>query len=417
MHLAMRACRCNDARMRLDADDGLLWVWRALVGAAVCLLCGCASKPGREPLATGQASFAQYRDDARAWLATNRNFQSGDRAAELDWNAPREWRPPPDADATPRGGVLLIHGLGDSPFSLADIGAGLARRGWLVRTLLLPGHGGEPADLLRARARDWRRLVAEQTRILEADAGAGPVFLGGFSTGANLALAVAADDERVAGLLLFSPAFKSDTRYDWAAGWLAPFKPWLRKPVPGRPQQSPVRYTNVPTNGFAQFYRTSAWARSVLRRQGFGRPALLVVAERDSVVDVRRVAELFVERFTHPASRLVWYGVAPPESGDARIITRADHLPDMRISNFSHMGILFSPGNPLYGIGGALPIWGNGQDADADRRRAAGEPVWYSAWGYREPGKVHARLTFNPYFDWQVDLAAEVMRAAEDTRQ
>ncbi|MDR0352033.1 MAG: lysophospholipase [Opitutaceae bacterium] len=414
----MRGRWRNDARMRFDVDEGFSWAWRALAGAAVCLLCGCASRPGRVPLPTGQADFAQYRDDARAWLAANRDFQSGDRAAELDWNAPREWRPPSGAGATPpRGGVLLVHGLGDSPFSLADIGAELARRGWLARTLLLPGHGGEPADLLRARAGDWRRLVAEQTRLLEADAGAGPVFLGGFSTGANLALAVAADDGRVAGLLLFSPAFKAVSRHAWAAGWLAPFKPWLRKPVAGRSRQSPVRYTDVPTNGFAQFHRTSVWARAALRRRGFGRPALLVVAERDSVVDVRRVAELFAKRFTHPASRLVWYGMNPPESGDARIVARADYLPDMRISNFSHMGVLFSPENPLYGLGGALPVWRNGQGADAEHRRAAGEPVWYSAWGYREPGKVHARLTFNPYFDWQLDLAESVMQAAEAARQ
>ena len=38
-----------------------------------------------------------------------------------------------------------------------------------------------------------------------------------------------------------------------------------------------------------------------------------------------------------------------------------------------------------------------------------GEPVWYSDWGHREPGKVFARLTFNPYFEWQSGVMMEVL--------
>lgn len=36
-------------------------------------------------------------------------------------------------------------------------------------------------------------------------------------------------------------------------------------------------------------------------------------------------------------------------------------------------------------------------------------PVWYSDWDYREDGKVHARLTFNPSFDWQASVMADVL--------
>jgi hypothetical protein len=35
--------------------------------------------------------------------------------------------------------------------------------------------------------------------------------------------------------------------------------------------------------------------------------------------------------------------------------------------------------------------------------------VWYSDWGYREAGKVHARLTFNPYFDWQLQQIQQLL--------
>ena len=86
------------------------------------------------------------------------------------------------------------------------------------------------------------------------------------------------------------------------------------------------------------------------------------------------------------------------------MLVRADSLPAYRISQFSHMGLLFSPSNALYGEGGSLRICQNGQAERVTRACLEGEAVWYSDWGYREPGKVHARLTFNPYFEWQTSV-------------
>lgn len=84
-------------------------------------------------------------------------------------------------------------------------------------------------------------------------AGSCIIVLGGFSTGANLVLEHAYRNADIAGLLLFSPAFKSDSTYDWLTPWLGWARPWLREPDGVRPMQNPVRYMMVPTNGFAQF--------------------------------------------------------------------------------------------------------------------------------------------------------------------
>ncbi|WP_354685184.1 alpha/beta fold hydrolase [Cupriavidus necator] len=75
--------------------------------------------------------------------------------------------------------------------------------------------------------------------------------------------------------------------------------------------------------------------------------------------------------------------------------------------------VLFSPADPLYGEQGSLRICWNGQDEPALMACERGEPVWYSDWGYREAGKVHARLTFNPYFDWQGEVIAGVMGGSD----
>ncbi len=272
--------------------------------AALALLsAGSAHSEGSSsPL--GQTSFAAYREETRQWLEQARDFQSPNHVAELDWNAPQEWRPERPASR----GILLVHGLGDSPWSFSDLGPRLAKQGFLVRTLLLPGHGSKPADLLNTRLEEWRQLLSEQAAVLAKEVP--HIYLGGFSTGANLVLHYAYEHPDVEGLLLFSPAFKSNTAYDWLPSLIAWAKPWLREPSPDRPTQTPVRYLNVPTNAFAQFYRSSVTVRAKLNAGSYDKPVLLVVAQHDSVLDTAHIRDTFTQRFTHPASRLVWYGTA-----------------------------------------------------------------------------------------------------------
>ena len=83
-------------------------------------------------------------------------------------------------------------------------------------------------------------------------------------------------------------------------------------------------------------------------------------------------------------------------------------IPEMQVSNMSHMGILFSPDNPFYGINGSQRVCHNSHFQEHREHCKAGEPMWYSAWGYQEEGKVHARLTFNPVFDHLMDDLSEM---------
>src|SRR3546814_5692150 len=155
----------------------------------------------------------------------------------------------------------------------------------------------------------------------------------------------------------------------------------------------------VPTNGFAQFYRSSRLARQVLRSASYDKPVLMVVAENDSVLDSNYLSNLFRTHFTHPASRLIWYGSDHHQfKQDRRILVRPDYLPELQISQFSHMGLLFSPLNDLYGANGSLRICWNGQTEAARVDCQHGAPVWFSDWGYREAGKIHARQIGRAHF-------------------
>ena len=52
-------------------------------------------------------------------------------------------------------GVLLLHGFGDTPQTLAILARRLRKSGYSVLAPLLPGHGRNMASFRRSRARDW----------------------------------------------------------------------------------------------------------------------------------------------------------------------------------------------------------------------------------------------------------------------
>lgn len=386
---------------------------RFLFLLSTLLIVGCSTAPN-EPgyrasnssLPLGQSSFAEYEAQTRQWLASNRYFITTQVDAELGANSPYELIP--ESPVMPSRGVLLAHGLLDSPFSFIDIGKKLQGMGFTVRTVLLEGHGSKPADLLATDVDNWRRLIKEQVAILKQDVD--EVYLGGFSTGGNLATAYALNDDDIEGLILFSPGFKSvNTSYDGLAP-LAPlvslFKPWFYTPTM-QYQTNYVRYITGPSNAYAQYYQTSKAVLELLESKAFTKPAFIAVSETDSIIDAARTLDLFERKFTHSDSRLIWFG-DDPQSVDSRVMVFSGRVPEYQVSNFSHMGLLFAPSNPYYGPNGQQRFCANGQSRAAYRRCLERKPTWYSAYGYYEPDKDHTRLTFNPWFDEMIDSIYQV---------
>lgn len=402
----------HEARNLLFRRVTPLWFYLL---ASLFLLQGCTTT-GREvtcdalsPSAVQNCAedFPTYRERTSHWLQQQRLFLKQDRTQEMSFNLPSEIRP-----ATPNGkGILLVHGLGDSPWSFTDVAQTLAAQGFLVRTMLLPGHGTKPQDMQAIHIDDWVTAVSRQVALLSKDVP--EVYLGGFSTGANLVTSYAIAHKEIRGLVLFSPAFRVKTSLTWLLPLVNKIRPWFRDPAGStRPQLTEVRYLNMPTNGLLQFHYSSTDVRDKLSDLGFDRPAILIMTEHDSVVDAGYIADTFHARFHHPDSRLIWYGTTPQAAeSDQRIIVRPDYLPEQRISQFSHMGLLFSPGNPMYGRNGARRFCSNGL-SEQDRERCMRSPeteIWYADWGYQEEGKLHARLTFNPYFEWQSEQIVRVL--------
>jgi len=113
----------------------------------------------------------------------------------------------------PRGAVLLIHGLSDSPYAMRSLAQSLHARGYLVVGLRLPGHGTAPSGLLHTHWQDMAAAVRLAARDLSQRIGPGKkLHMIGFSTGAALAVEYALARQQgeplppVEKLVVISPA-------------------------------------------------------------------------------------------------------------------------------------------------------------------------------------------------------------------
>jgi alpha-beta hydrolase superfamily lysophospholipase len=157
----------------------------------------------------------------------------------------------------PRGGVLLLHGMSDSPYSLLTLGKALHKKGYWVVGMRMPGHGTAPSGLRHISADDMAAAVRIGMAHLDQKVSGKPVHMIGYSTGAPLALGFALDalDGKTApvpgSLILVSPAIGIHP-----SAALASFKDWLSN-IPGldglaytqiQPEFDPYKYNSFATN-------------------------------------------------------------------------------------------------------------------------------------------------------------------------
>lgn len=88
----------------------------------------------------------------------------------------------------PKMGVLLLHGMSDSPYSLRTQAEYLHRNGAWVVSMRLPGHGTVPSGLRDVKWEDMASVVEIGMKRLSDKIGNKPIHIMGYSTGAPLAL-------------------------------------------------------------------------------------------------------------------------------------------------------------------------------------------------------------------------------------
>ena len=124
--------------------------------------------------------------------------------------------------------VFLIHGLGGTQYDLGSMHKRLKNAGFVTYSLMLPGHGTTPQDLVGVTAEDW--IEAVRQKYLEVMSLHDEVHVMGMCMGALLAIETVKRERHTKGKLiaLVPPLF-----YDgWATPWYA-FVRHILYPIPG----------------------------------------------------------------------------------------------------------------------------------------------------------------------------------------
>ncbi len=238
----------------------------------------------------------------------------------IDWNRTVEMGPD-----DPRGGILLLHGLSDSPYSLRSVAELFAGEGYYVLVMRMPGHGTVPAGLLDVRWEDWLTAVkigAQHVRDRVGDSK--PLYVGGYSNGGALAVAYCLDaitnDDlpQPDHVFLFSPAigitsFARIARWDRMYGFIPYFE--KSKWMDILPEIDPYKYNSFPKNAATQSWKLAGAVESGLADlQSSGRMSELprILTFQSVVDDTVLVGELIkrlYNRIESEGSEIVFFDV------------------------------------------------------------------------------------------------------------
>lgn len=274
-------------------------------------------------------AFAELHDkvleqiESQDQFAFNRFTQgslSDPEQLQPNWNRTFELK-----KVDPHGGVLLLHGLSDSPYSLRSVGQQLHEDGWWVLGMRMPGHGTAPAAMRRFKRDDARAAVRIGVRHLRQQLREdGPIIIVGYSNGAALAIDYViathhdTDLPAIDGLILMSPAF--------AVAPIAAFAIWQARigDLLGidelewqtvTPEFDPYKYNSFAVRAGDQIYRfTQDIDRRLLALQKRNAtnsfpPTLVFQSVTDATVQPSAVVTRMLDRLTANGSALLLYDV------------------------------------------------------------------------------------------------------------
>ncbi len=319
--------------------------------------------------------------------------------------------------------ILLIHGLTDSPFTFHDLSQFFYQQGFTVRTLLLPGHGTAPSDLLDVSYQEWQ--IATQFAIEATLAEFEQVYLGGFSTGGALIFDYLMQQqqvgEKINGLFMWSPASKAKSDMAWLAKYVdyLPFVDWIDLDA----DIDFVKYESFPYNAAAQVHDLMSGIvgeNSMKSRIMHDIPIFVVASEHDQTIETKQTLVLIEQWQQHEdsvaskraQSRLLYYGNKTSLS-DATLSNIKVTIPDCQkgemcaeFYDIAHSATTNAPSNPHYGISGQYRNCGH-YATEPDRYKQCKEidkPIIGETTAENLSHSLPLqRLTFNPHYQHMID--------------
>lgn len=351
-------------------------------------------------------TFQEYITHETAKIKAART-KSGANASDevVDGNAPFEIIPenaPLGEEKKYKQAVVMAHGLTASPFVMKEIAQFYASKGFVVRTILLTGHGTVVGDLLNVTHEDWiqtLKFAIDSTRDIADD-----VHLVGYSTGGALALLEVYQRPYIKSVALFSPLIKINsgvdfltpflnviTRINYRTRWFAIDK-----------ETNPYQYYSLPINGIARPYQLTEMLKKFRQRKKLETPIFIAASHQDSVVSSEHTLKFFSE-LDNDKNRMLLFTNTGYDSNDQRILPIDTKGISPQIISFSHVSLLSHPTNPVYGmLGKAKLCFGYEEGTPQHDKCMSGnlKDLEFGETTYQTPEskEVVRRLTFNPKF-------------------
>jgi len=263
-----------------------------------------------------------------------------------NWN--RTFELPPET-GTPTCGVLLLHGMSDSPYSLRSLGETLRADGAHVVGLRLPGHGTVPSGLLEFTHEDMQAAVELAMAHLRDTVGDRPLYLVGYSNGGALSVHYALEAleneslPKASGVVLVSPAIGVTGMAAFAV-WQGRVGHWLGLEKLAwnsiSAEYDPYKYNSFPVNAGDQVYRlTVEIGRHLDRLAGSGNldkvpPVLAFQSAVDATVSTPALIEGLFSKLPGDRHELVLFDLN--RTGQIESFLRSDpkkHLTRLILSS------------------------------------------------------------------------------------
>ena len=206
-------------------------------------------------------------------------------------------------------GVLLLHGFGDTPQTLALLARRLKKTGYSVLAPLLPGHGRTLEAFGKSRASEW--IAAAKQAYIDMRSRHDLVSVVGLSMGGALAALVASEQREIPALVLIAPYLGMPR---WLRIAAATHLLWgkLAGQVNGRSPRSihdPIeREKNLAygaVTGRALFELSKVMSRARKALPEVTAPTLIVQSREDPRISPE-VAQSALQRLGAREKRLVW---------------------------------------------------------------------------------------------------------------
>ena len=279
---------------------------RALIGVSCSLffLCDVIASPLDAVAAFQQlhASTLTEKTCERTYARAPQQFTFCAKELRNPGNAPyMMWHLDTAPEQPPRGVVILLHGLSDSPFYMGSIAQTAYQAGYHVVVGLLPGHGLRNGATEVLHDNTLRAIWRNYTDALVATAAhlSDKIVVGGFSTGGALATDfVLRNPGSVQGLLLFSGALALPDNAETLSKipFAKAISKWMDGDYPQQgeaPYDNPYKYPDISSHAALILLDIIRNIRQALNEStGLKMPMFVAHSQADSVTPIEGVRGL-----------------------------------------------------------------------------------------------------------------------------